>query len=109
MTGRTLWQEALDDDLQRLGYRYQKMTVTWMLTIWRRGDEKMPRRRNARDQKRRTRSGAEKKSRQIWLGPQFWFLPSQLWPCLVHPKTKNFSDSLSHRIMASLNIDENKN
>jgi hypothetical protein len=36
-----------------------------------------------------------------------------LRPCLVHPKTKNYQDSLSHRILRhmheTLNIDENKN
>jgi len=54
------------------------MATTWMLANWRHGDEKMPRRRNTRDQKRGTRYGAEEKSRQIRLGPQFWFLLSQL-------------------------------
>jgi hypothetical protein len=49
-----------------------------MLANWRRDDEKMPQKRNARDQKRGTRYGVEEKSRQIRLGPQFWFLPSQL-------------------------------
>jgi len=42
----------------------------------------MQRRRNARDQKRGTKYGVQEKSRQMQLGPQFWFLPSQLWQTL---------------------------
>ena len=84
MIGRTLWQEALDNDLQRLGYMYQETTATWMLAYWRRGDEKMSRRRNACDQKRETRYDAEEKSRQMVVSTILVFAKSIMpntWRC----------------------------